>query len=128
MASRFHPGDLVSTLTRAWGDQWARHVHGKTWMTGVTKGNVLEILLDGKVRVDFGEDDSEHATWEAQVLTLVSAAEPPTVMPAAAAATKRKAKSDRKQADRGITQVGRRHERYGGRAMRDRLSHSARRG
>ena len=99
VGSNLNPGDRVSTFTRAWGDPWARQVHGRTWLTGVTQGTVLELLPDGRFLVDFGEADSEHAMWEAQALSLVSASDvPAAAMPEAAAATKRKA--ERKQAER----------------------------
>ena len=56
-------GDSVSVLTQAWGEAWAKSVHGdKEWKTGRTYGTVLR-REGSKWICNFAEKDGKHASW-----------------------------------------------------------------
>jgi hypothetical protein len=70
-------GDSVSVLTQAWGEAWAKSVHGdKEWKTGRTYGIVLR-RESGKWICDFAEKDGKHAGWERKPLRLEKRAAAP---------------------------------------------------
>ena len=65
-------GDRVSVETRAWGNGYARLMHGGRYLKGRTLGTVVG-EADGKVICNFGEEqeDGQHAAWEATALLRV---------------------------------------------------------
>ena len=74
MAVALQIGDRVSVQTRAWGNEYARSVHGgRRFLTGRTLGTVVGEVADGKLICNFGEEqeDGQHASWEATALLRV---------------------------------------------------------
>ena len=76
-------GDSVSVLTQAWGEAWAKSVHGdKEWKTGRTYGTVLR--RDGSKWIcDFAEKDGKHDAWDRKPLRFEKRAAAPAAAPAA---------------------------------------------
>ena len=67
----------MSVLTQAWGEAWAKSVHGdKEWKTGRTYGIVLR-RESGKWICDFAENDGKYAGWERKPLRLEKRAAAP---------------------------------------------------
>ena len=57
-------------LTRVWGDEYARSVHGGRYQTGRTLGTVVGEDR-GRSVCDFGEGEGQHVAWEAKALPRV---------------------------------------------------------
>ena len=55
-------GNRVSVLTRVWGDEYARSVHGGRYQTGRTLSTVVGEDR-GRSVCDFGEGEGQHVAW-----------------------------------------------------------------